>query len=618
MSAEAESRYGLKPTRQAREGGDAGWWEWAAGGAVVAAFAALVLWGLGWGLPSRERARLEGASSQSLKLPPELVGQSWRVWGSRGRRSELADLYPRHLFNPVRSYHPDEYQVFKSLSNMRPRQLDFDPKNYIYPSLHTYLTGAAVGACSLIGVVKLRPDITYYLDHPDELGRLYLVGRALSLLASVGTLLVVWRVGEGMGRWTGLLAAGMLAAMPAFGLHSHNLTRDTLTALAAVTFFACCRRVARDGAAKSYDLAGVAAGLCMGLQYFAVVLWVLVPVAGVLWARKGHGAKRGLVTGLFASLILMVAFFALTSPYHLLRADRFLADFRSETTHVGGGVVGRLASLGWARHFPGMLPALATWPLTVVFALGVGWAAARRTDDDWLLLAWVAVWAVVVGYDGRAYSRYYVPLLPAVAWLGARGLMASWEAAGRLLRVAWARAALGGVALCAAIGPAATVTIAWAELFARENVRTIAGAWIAQNVPQGTRIGMTQWPWQYEMPPLDPSRYRLVVMEDSPRRSPYDLERLWHTQPELFVTSSLQCATIESWRRPADARGRFWQALLGEAGAYRVVKRFAAPHRILGTDLSALPEDMRYVNPVIYILERRRTQAALSAPRAGT
>ena len=111
------------------EGRRTRWHGRAAGGAVVAAFCALVLWGLGWGIPSQRRARLEGASAARVRnLAPEAVQESWRIWGSRGRRDDaVADLFPRDLFNPVRSYHPDEYQVFKSLSNMRPRKLDFDP-----------------------------------------------------------------------------------------------------------------------------------------------------------------------------------------------------------------------------------------------------------------------------------------------------------------------------------------------------------------------------------------------------------------------------------------------------------------------------------------------------------
>lgn len=595
------------------------WPEILAAGAIAAAFCALVIWGIEWGLPSSTRSRLEGAAEQRVRqLPPELVQESWRVWGSRGRRAELAELFPRHIFNPIRSYHPDEYQVFKSLSNMRPGRLDFDPKNYIYPSLHTYLVGAALGVCGVLGVVRLERDIARYFAHPEELARMYLVGRGLTLLAAAGALLLLWRVGREMGRWTGLLAMGLLAAMPAFGIHSHHLTRDTLTALAAVGFFACCRRLAATEHPRWYDLAGAAAGLLAACQYFAAALWLLVPLAAWFRQRRENGPWRAVATGLAASLVLMVAVFALACPYHLLRADRFLADFGSETTHVsGGGLLARVASFAWFFHLPGMAPAMLTWPVVAAVALGIAWAVVRHDADDWLLLAWLAVWAAVVGLDGRAYSRYYVGLLPALALLGARGLAASWEVVRAAIPGIWLRRAAGGAALLAIIGPAAAVSWAWAELYGVENVRTVAGEWIHRTLPPGARIGVTQWPWQYEMPPLDPDRYRLVPLKASERGSPYDLPRLWRERPEYFVTSSIQCGPVPPPAGQVGEAATFWRFLFLSGELYHVIGRFEARHRFLGAELWRLPEDMRYVNPVIYVLERRTSEARADGKEAG-
>jgi len=576
------------------------------GGLIVVVFSALVLWGLGWGIPSQRRTRLEGASPAARGLSKEVLQESWRHWGSRGRRSRWANAYPRHLFNPIRSYHPDEYQVFKSLSNMVPRRLDFDPGNYIYPSLHTHLVGAALGACSLLGVVRLQRGLDYYFDHPGQMGRLYLAGRALSLLAAAGTLLLVWRLGEKMQRGVGLLALGLLAAMPAFGVHSHNLTRDTCAALAVVALFACCRKLAQTGAAKWYDLAGAMAGLCVAMQYFAAVLWALIPLSALLRFRREGGSARSVAAGVGVSLLVMVAVFFLVCPYHLLNADRFLADFRSETGHVGeGGVLARIVSLGWATHLPRMMPALMTWPMAVVALFGVVVALVRRRDDDWLLVAWLALWAGVVGFDGRSYSRYYVPLLPGLALLGARGLLLAGEGLRGVLRVRWARVGVSAVVLIGVVGPAAAMTWAWSRLYALENVRTVAGQWIASELPEGARIGVTKWPWQFEMPPIDPGRFRLAVLEDSSRRSPHDRERLGHLRPDYFVTSSFQCGKIEQSRAELeDEADRFWHFLLVN---YRVLMEFRVRLWLFERpiDLSRYPEDMRYVSPVIYVLERR-------------
>jgi len=624
---------------QAR-GGDHGqaWAQWSVGAAIVTAFCGLVLWGLGWGVPNERRARLEGAAKLKERLPEALAGGGlWEARPSHGVEPKppaglsLAQWERvrrrRDIFNPIRSYHPDEYQVFKSLADMRPGLLDFDPKSYIYPSLHTYLVGAVEGLCALLGLVQVKRDVAFYYDNPDEMGRLYLVGRALSLLAAAAALLLVWRVASRgteapPTRWTGILAMGLLAAMPAFGIHAHNLTRDTFMALAAVLFFMACRKLNATGTARWYDIAGAAAGLCGAFQYFAVVLWALIPLTALLRVRREDDTPREAAAGVGVSLIMMIAVFGLTSPYHLLRADQFIAHFRAETGHVSGGLLARLASLGWATHLPAMLPALVTWPLAAAVAVGIVWALVRRRDDDWLLLAWLFVWAVVVGVDGRWYSRYYVGLLPCLALLAARGLIGTWNLltgmvaqASRLCH-STVRAAVAAVALLAILGPAAAVSYAWHRLYALENIRTLAGEWLAANVPADAVVAVAEWPWQYDMPPLDaegrlpknPQEHtRLLVLAEF--GAPYDPLRLLKLPHDYFVTSSLQIGAMEE--DAVGERARFWRTLLA-SGSYRI-HRFYLPRPLPCSDLAALPEDMQYVCPDIYVLQRRVGNAIASS-----
>jgi hypothetical protein len=577
--------------------------------AVAGAFCALVGWGIDWGVPSERRAKMEGGLEAIREVPEELIRQSWRHWGSRGRRTKPAEAFPRHLFNTLRSYHPDEYQVFKSLSNMSPGRLDFDPGNYIYPSLHTYVTGLALGVGWVVGAVELERDMGFYFEHPDAMGRLYVAGRLLTLAAAAGVLVWVWRLGGG---WLGLLAMGLLAAMPGWMVHSHNLTRDAWAALAVVGLFACARQVARTGARRWYELSGLAAGVCVAFQYFAAVAWVMVPVAGVVARREYRQKWRTVVGRSVLSLCLVVVVFAVLCPYHVVHAGQFLADFRSETGHVGVGELwSRLSPIRLGGHWFGMLPALVSWPLAVVVCLGVVLSVARHEADDWLLLAWLVVWAAVVGFDGRSYSRYYVPLLPCVALLSARGLRDGVTALREVVERRWLRGAIAAAVLAGVFVVPVGLSVGWAELYARPNVRTTAGEWIAGHVPEGARLGMSKWPWQFEMPPLDPGRYRFVVLEDSPRGEPHDLERLRRLRPGWFVTSSLQYGRIRrdgEIRCPAD---EFWYALLVAQRGYGIAWEHREPLRLFGrpVETAGYPEDLRYVNPAVVVLERKAAAA---------
>lgn len=304
--------------------------------------------------------------------------------------------------------------------------------------------------------------------------------------------------------------------------------------------------------------------------------------------------------------LVMVAVFCLASPYHVMNLGRFMADFRSETSHVGAaGLLGRLSPLRIVPHLFRMMPAMLTLPLTLAACLAMVVALVRRKDDDVLLLAWLAVWAGVVGFDGRGYSRYYVPLLPCLALLCARALGYGAAALGRVVRIRWLHATLCVTAVAALLAYPAAMSAAWARLYSRLNVRTLAGETIAEEVPAGSRIGVTKWPWQFEMPPLDPERYRLMVLEEPPPHDPHNLALLRRLKPRYFVTSSLQYGRMRENPVVRSDSDRFWRYLLVSGEDYVVWRPCHVGLKLFGreVDLSGYPEDMRYVNPQIVVLQ---------------
>ena len=84
------------------------------------------------------------------------------------------------------SCQPDEMITFRSLSRMKPGSGDFDPRFYQYGGLWVYPVGALLKAGSLFGIVTLRGDLAYYLDHPEQFARFYIVARLYA--AQVGQL----------------------------------------------------------------------------------------------------------------------------------------------------------------------------------------------------------------------------------------------------------------------------------------------------------------------------------------------------------------------------------------------------------------------------------------------
>jgi len=526
--------------------------------------------GLRWGIPSVRRVELEPVPQRAFGLAPDMVEKSWELWGSRGRGSEVRKDYPRHLFNAIRSYHPDEYIVFKSLSNMHPSKLDLDPKNYIYPAFHYYVCGAALELCRVSRLIRVVPDIRFYLAHPEEMGRLYLVTRGVTLVCALGVFVVTFLIAREVRPESGLPAVLCLFSAPVVWVHAHYGTRDMLATLLVSGSFLFWVRYAATGRFRFVVFASLLLGAAMGTHYLVVVACLVVPIL--------FGLRRDWRIWLAAPIAFAGLFVA--SPYTILRFGRVWTDFRSETPHLElSALLGKGARFGWALHFFELGPAMFGWLVLAAVVIGLGLLVRRMDRKRAVLLFWFLVFFVVVGLDGRSYSRYYLPMVPCAAILGGLTICRFFPSQGWLERVQ-----VGAVLL-----PGLVSAASYAAAFAAPNTRDLAGEWISSRIPAGTTIGMIDYPWQYEMPPIDGSKYRLFILSVE-GKGMCDFDALKRGRPEYFVVSSAQA--VAGAGATAD-RARLWSWLAVHAPRpVRFVRRVIAYRP---------PEDMRYVNPDVWV-----------------
>ena len=154
-------------------------------------FAALVFGiGINWGLPSRRvdpflfgshpvwtgeqilRLAPVGSTSSGADVDVNPLPSRERPVLLNETDAQRAEIIRRYrLF----SYQPDEMITFASLSAIR--QTRGDPRLYQYGGLWIYPVGALLGVGGAVGLVDLRSDAAYYLDHPEAFGRFYIVAR---------------------------------------------------------------------------------------------------------------------------------------------------------------------------------------------------------------------------------------------------------------------------------------------------------------------------------------------------------------------------------------------------------------------------------------------------------
>ena len=268
--------------------------------AAIALLIGVVVPGLKWGLPSAERNRYTlGADSSGWHKPPMTVEEQRDPWnaypnslsGGKARTGQN----PRSAFNPIRTYHPDEYAILKSLSGMRPAQLEFFHGFFGWPALQVYVIGGALKVASWVGAVELVPDLDFYFQHPEAMAKLYMVGRFVTLIFALGCIVVLALSAELLfGREAMGPAALILALMPVFAINAHYLTADIPMLFWICLTLLASTHIIRGKGLRSYILAGVFLGLAAGTRYQGGLAAFLILFAHLLRPSESKEEDAGI------------------------------------------------------------------------------------------------------------------------------------------------------------------------------------------------------------------------------------------------------------------------------------------------------------------------------------
>jgi len=571
---------------------------WTAFGLIVCLtfYAIFFVGGIRWGLPSARRNALYYTTAESKaaairQIRERGTGTDFRTAGNRSQ-SPL----PRSVYNPLRSYHPDEYYVLKMLAGMRPWRLDVDPKWYVIGGAYVYPLGAALKASEVARLVTLESDVSFYIERPEEIAKLYLVGRVLSVALAAGAVVLVAAAARRLwGALAAWAAAVTLLVSPLFVMHAKFMYNDVPgTFWVCLTLFAAAG-ILRKGTKGPYVLAGIAAGLAAGTKLFHGFA-LLLPVAAHVLRERGseEGAAKSPASRVLWMVAIAVAVLVATNPYYLLRPGAAAANF---ARHVWQGMGFAFYLRAWGFGF-GVLPLAAA-------ALGLVVAAGRRRRGACLVGLWGVGYYVCLSIWGKHFARYLLPALPAAAMMV--GYIAQW-AAGKGNGVSSGRQSVSSVRIlaifCALLCIAAPQIVTDWEVMGSmrgPDSRTWMGERIAREVPAGATIAVTEEPWQFEMPPLDQHRYRIIVCG-------YDVERLAAARPNAFVYTDLQSDPEVNPHAEIPHEADFWAEVSrrNETGEWVLtgpVLSGGGTHKFW----SALglwrkpPEDMRYVSPGVFM-----------------
>ncbi len=411
-----------------------------------------------------------------------------------------------------------------ALSTMNPTNQGY--AGYVYGTFPLFLTRIVGGWVDAICKtdVLLVPGETCIPGHFTGYGGIHLVGRALSTLADLLTLIALVALAYQLFDETVALLAGALYAFTVLPIqHSHYFVVDNFATLFVIWTLALSVHAALTGRRWPLLLGGLTTGLAVASKISTWPTALIVAAGGVLHQRRTDGETTyelaidlPSLLALIGSGVLAAVVFRAAQPYAFSGPGFFnvrLNESWMESMRYIRRLVSGEIDVPYGHQWASRAPILFPWRNMVVWGLGLplgliawlgwgvfAWQTVRRRR--WVrLLPWL--WAtgffLYQGVQWVKSMRYLLPVYPVfvlfAAWVvvwGSRKLL------DREPRSRWLRrlvTPLGRILPWLALAVAALWATAFMQIYIRPFTRIAASRWIYEHVPTAatlhTEAGLT-------------------------------------------------------------------------------------------------------------------------------
>jgi len=303
-----------------------------------------------WGLPTKERisALLGNGTVQLSELQLQLLDKTNRKKvkiakkkylskssdfqrvpdNTPGLFSKMDMLYAFQDFI-VYSSAVDEMKTYNALRKIKPKQLQFDPQEFRYGGVYLYFVGFLLFLAKLSGIIVTSHNLNFYLNHPEYISKMIIIGRIPGIISYMGILFLLARFGRLLkNRATGSLAMIMfLGSSVCFNqslVSKPHIFATFLALLAVYLLF-----IGKTNKSHTYmNMGVVTCGLAMGTSIILAISATFIISFVFDMNNLLISSKRIIKYGL-----LMIAVFFMSNPYVLINHEAFLATF---TNHASG------------------------------------------------------------------------------------------------------------------------------------------------------------------------------------------------------------------------------------------------------------------------------------------
>jgi len=432
---------------------------------------------------------------------------------------------------------------------------------------HTYFTYGTLVTTLVKGLSIVTGRTGYH--------QVYLVGRFLSALFDLGTIVLVFLCGLALyrDRRVALLSAFFLSTCVLSIQHAHFFVVDSFATffITAALFFLL--RVQRKRNIHDWVLTGIFWGFALACKVSMFSFGAPILVVGVLCmvrpacddpGRHSRTGRKRALLGLGLCFFATLFIFRIAQPdaflgpelWQIRPSPRWLENMR-QIRAFASGVNDWPPGHQWAGTIPlwfplknmilwgmGPLLGLTAWTgcITAMWRL-----ATRRQLQHLIPLVWVLV---VCGYMGLQFAktlRYFLPAYPALvllaAWFLVSVLDTAWQKRRQTTRFFWMKINAPVLLIVLVILGTLCWTLAFSSIYRRPHTRVQASTWIYDHILPDSTISSEIWDDALPLP-LEGryihGQYPQVAMawfeEDTPQK--FDKAITWLDKVEYIILSS--------------------------------------------------------------------------------
>ena len=413
-----------------------------------------------------------------------------------------------------------------------------DPSFYIQPMFYFNIVALFHHIFYLLGLMagkfEDRLDFLMYFLEKDLV--FYTIGHVISLIAIIGAVIMVYRIGKKIAHGQiGLMAAFIFALAPKTIEYSNKFAVDGLTLFLILLSVWRILALETHGRMKNYIFTGITMGLAISTKYPAALLLPIFLIFHIIEVLRRGSGWRERVRDFFGPrlwltlLMLLLAFFA-ASPYMTIRLPNMLNAIFYQVHH--SSYMPSHAEFSYVK----MLFSPVFNGIFIGFSLaGALYGLIRGPYQVRVLLILPCAFLIFFSFFVEKHERWILP---------AYSLLAVYAA----LAIAWLARLISGKrklqnALLVIITLLAPLSFSYQEIlgasFTKFNRRRPAQyrssrKWLAENIPSGARLLMARQTLSL------PQERLLQILDDKNHLYHNMIERICSKKPELCYTVYLQ------------------------------------------------------------------------------